>query len=193
MAKKGIPSASNFDRIMTPKTGKPSTQQRGLICELLADLRRTTPPDGAGNYTSRAMQDGIDREPEARRFYEFRADADVRQVGFCTTDDGRFGCSPDGLVGDLGGLELKCPEEKTHIAYLLDGGLPDDYKPQVHGALIVSSRPWWDFMSYAANWPPLIVRVKPDAYTLQLRVALELFWKDFVTAHERVEKLEVAA
>jgi len=79
---------------------------------------------GIEAYTSRAMQDGIDMEPEARACYSFLAGGEVKQVGFCLSDDGRFGCSPDGLVGDDGGLELKCPLPKTHIKYLVEGELP---------------------------------------------------------------------
>ena len=187
LARKGIPTASQFDRILTPKTGKYSASAEEYICELIADGMMGGPPQGIEGYTSKAMQDGIDTEPEARRWYAFERDAHVQQVGFCLTDDGRFGCSPDGLVGDDGGLELKCPMLKTHIKYLSAGTLPAEYKCQVHGSLIVTERAWWDFVSYAPNLPPLLVRVEPDTFTEQLRAAMETFWTQLEHAKALIE------
>jgi hypothetical protein len=220
-AKRGIPSASNFDRILTmaaaapgwicvgpigetcgtrhkkeeaaieccrkankkganlsPVPSKPELCGAHLdyICELIADVCRLTPPTDLGAYTSRAMQNGIDTEPEARNWYSLESNQDVQQVGVCITDDGRFAASPDGLVGEDGGLELKCPDLKTQVRYLIDGGLPAEYVPQVHGNLIVSGRAWWDFLSYAPGLPPLRVRVTPNEYTEALRTALDEFW-----------------
>lgn len=204
--RRGIPTASAFDRIITPKKMNASAQQRAYIYELIAESRRLTAPDGLENYTSRHMQRGINTEPEARRFYEFRTNATVRQVGFCLGDDGRYGFSPDGLIDDTGdgpgGLELKCPDDKTHVAYLVEADearakgqvwMPDDYKPQVHCTLAISGFPWWDFMSYCVGWPPVVSRIRPDNFTLAVRVQMELFWTDFQAAKARVEKLEVGA
>jgi len=181
-AKKGVPSASNFDRILTAKTGKASAQAEDYIAELIADLHTDLLPERAELAGTRAMRNGLELEPEARRWYALVRDVDVQRVGFCVTDDGRFGCSPDGLVGDEGGLELKCPLGKTQVKYLRAGTLPDEYRPQVHGALIVSGRPWWDFLSYCPGLPPLLIRVRPDDYTERLRQALESFWADYKTA-----------
>jgi hypothetical protein len=187
-AKLGVPSASNFDRILTAKTLKLSASADDLICELLGDLYRLTPPDPAEFYCSKDMQDGIDREPEARAWYELETGQDVTRVGFCVTDDGRFGCSPDSLVGDDGGLELKCPKLKTQAKYLLaGGGLPDEYRAQVHGALVVTEREWWDFLSYAPGLPPVYVRVRPDEYTEALRKALDVFHERFQEAKRKIE------
>lgn len=187
-ARCGVPSASNFSRIITPKTGKLSAQAHGYICELLADRILGTPL-GIESYTSRPMQDGIDTEPEARAWYEAEHDVDVRQVGFVTTDDGRFGCSPDGLVGGLGGLELKCPTAKTHVGYLLAGDLPDAYRCQVHGCLAVTGAEWWDFVSYCRDIPPFRIRVLPDDFTEALRKALDEFWPLYKAAENRLREL----
>ena len=167
-ARAGIPTASAFDKIITPKTGKPSSQQFGYICELIADRIMGGPPEGIESWTSRAVQYGIDTEPEARAYYELHTDYKVQQVGFVTTDDGTAGCSPDGLVGDDGGLELKCPMAKTHVEYLLKGELPDAYKCQVHASLLITGRKWWDFCSYCIGFPPFIIRVKPDDFTVAM-------------------------
>lgn len=180
-ARRGIPTASNFSRILTPKTLKPSTSATGYIAELVADMVSQNPPF----FTERqghteAMRNGANMEPEARRFFTLETGYTVRQVGFITTDDGRFGASPDGLViGDggevVGGLELKCPEPKTQAEYLMDGGLPGEYRPQVQGGLLVSDLPRWWFMSYALPLRPLLIVVEPDEYGKALRAALDEF------------------
>lgn len=182
----GIPTASAFDRIITAVTGKPSSAARAYMCELAADIACLTPnffTERDNRPKSYAMENGTNTEPEARRFYEMEREAEVRQVGFILSDCGRYGCSPDGLVGEDGGLELKCPLLKTQAEYLLDGPvLPVAYKPQVHGSLIVTGRKWWDFLSYSPGLPPLLVRVEPDKYTDTLRKILE----DFCAEYDRV-------
>lgn len=175
--RRGVPTASNFGKLITAKTGKLSASADDYICELIAELHflgaHEDPP------VSAAMRHGIDCEPEARKWYSLDKNQDVKQVGFCMDDDGRYGCSPDGMVGDDGLLELKCPQGKTQVAYLLDGGLPSEYRAQVHGQLIVTGRQWCDFLSYCPGLPPLLLRVEPDEYTDQLRKALVVFWERF--------------
>lgn len=181
-AKRGIPSASNFDRIITAVTGKPSAGMKGYIAELIADTASMTPSYFTNRGVSRPMQNGHDMEPEARRYYALERNVDVQQVGFCISDCGRFGCSPDGLVGEDGGLELKCPSLHIHAGYLIDGTLPNEYKAQVHGALVVTGRAWWDFLSYGPGLDPLLIRVKPNEFTDKLRAALEVFWVQYRAA-----------
>lgn len=175
--RRGKPSASNFGRIMTPKTGKLSASADEYICELIAELHFL----GTEKPVTPAMQHGTDCEEEARKWYSFDKDQAVQQVGGIETDDGHFWCSPDGLVGSDGLLELKCPIGKTQVAYLLDGGLPAEYRAQVHGQLIVTGRAWLDFLSYCPGLPPLLLRVEPDEYTEQLRKTLGVFWERFQT------------
>lgn len=174
--RRGVPTASEFGNIITPAKAEFSKGSTGYAHQLIADTF-----DGnygvVSEFASAAMRNGTVMEPEARRFYEFERSCDVEQVGFCLTDDGRFGCSPDALVGEDGLLELKSPNPKTHVGYLLDGGLPADYKPQCHGQLIVTGRAWVDFMSYVPGFPKLLVRVEPDEYTEKLRAALNQFWE----------------
>lgn len=184
-ARRGVPTASEFGCILTPKDLAYSKQAISYIYRLIGD--RHDPNYGlVEDYVSAAMKNGARLEPEARRFYEFERDIDVQVVGFCLTDDGRFGCSPDALVGDDGGLELKSPSHATHVKYLLDGELPPEYKAQVHGCLIVTGRQWWDFVSYAPGLPPLLVRVEPDNYTEALRRSLDQFWSEYQSALERL-------
>lgn len=183
-ARRGIPTASAFDKIVTPG-GKLSESWKKYACQLIAD-EYDTKYGYVDQFASRAMENGARMEPEARRYYEFYRDATVQQVGFCMTDDGRYGSSPDSLVGDEGVLEVKCPESHTMVAYLIDGGLPKEYLPQCHGHLIVTGRKWCDFLAYTPGLPRLLVRVEPDEYTDKLRVALEDFWPKLVDYRQRI-------
>lgn len=168
-ARRGIPTASAFDRILTP-TGRPSAQADDYMNELVADTISLEPNFFSDRPMTRAMEIGRETEPEARRWYQMTyPDHQVYQVGLCLTDDGSIGCSPDFLVGDEGVGELKCCLLKTHIGYLRKGVLPTEYRPQVHGHLLVTGRKWCDFVSYAIGAPPLVVRVVPDEYTELLR------------------------
>lgn len=166
--RRGLPTASAFDRIITPARGEASKQQEGYINELVAEMfdqQYSREPDRG--FVSQAMQDGIDGEPAARLWYEFDRGVEVRQVGFCKSDCERYGCSPDGLIGDDGVLELKRPILKTFIGYLRDGGLPLEYKAQVHGELVVTGRQWCDFVAYSpvGQFDSLVVRVTWDEFT----------------------------
>lgn len=185
-ARRGIPSASNFSRILTPKTLKPAAAAEDYVHELVAESIRLDPPYFTERPQSRAMQHGTDCEPEARRWLEMDLNLEVRQVGFCVTDDGRFGCSPDGLIGDDSGVEIKCPQPKTHVSYLLNGVLPDEYRLQVAGAMLVTGRKSWLFVSYCAGFAPFKVVVTPDETTVKLAEALEQFWSRYAAAKRAV-------
>lgn len=180
--RRGVPTASRFSKIITPKTGKLSAQADTLIAELIAEKFRRGPvePDRPIN---RAMEHGIATEDEARNWYSFDRGHELRQVGFCKTDDDRFGCSPDSLVNGDGVLELKCPNVDTHVGYVMEGGLPDEYRAQCHGHLIVTGRAWCDFVSYVtdqADLEPFVMRVVPDSFTDLLRAALDQFHEKYM-------------
>lgn len=174
-ARRGVPTSSEFSSICSAVKGEYSTGADGHINRLIGELY-----DPRFNevepYMSASMKNGQLLEPQARSYYEWKRSADVQQVGLCLDDKGRFGCSPDGLVGEEGGLECKCPAAKTHVGYLRAGTLPDAYKQQVHGSLIVTGRDWWDFLSYCEGLPPLLIRVTPNEYTKKLRRCLNRFW-----------------
>jgi hypothetical protein len=154
----GKPTASNFGKLITP-TGKPSTSADGYINELIAQRITGELPEF---YTNDAMARGNELEPAAKALYEFTTGFDVVEVGLCLHDDLECGASPDGLIGDNAGLELKCPLPHTHVAYLRDGKVPSKYIPQVQGCLWITEREWWDFMSYHPSMEDLIVRVYRD-------------------------------
>lgn len=187
--RRGVPTSSCFDKIVTPAKGELSKQADGYIHQLIAE--QFDPEYGVvEDYVSAAMRAGTIMEPEARRYYEFERGVDVEQVGFCLSDDGRFGCSPDGLCGDDGALELKCPQPHTQVAYLLANELPQAYAPQVHGQLIVTGRKWVDFMAYSPGFPPLLIRVEPDDYTEKVRKALDDFWPRYQDALNKVRAMD---
>lgn len=173
--RRGVPTASNFDRIIQAVKGDYSKAASKYIAELIAETVHYDPNAFTEKPMNAAMRHGVDCEPEARRWYEMHHDCHVRQVGFVVSGCGRFGCSPDGLVGDDGLLELKCPQPATHVEYLMERVLPNEYKAQVHGQLLVTGRKWVDFMSYAVCHKPFIVRVYPDEFTKKLRKHLETF------------------
>lgn len=160
-ARIGIPTTSKFDKIITAKKLNYSSQAEKYRNELLGEWLSGYPADAdfANKWTDR----GTDLEPEARAKYELMHDVEVEQVGFIMRDDRMVGCSPDGLVEDDGGLEIKAPATHTHIGYLLNPeSLVEEYVTQVQGSLFLTRRKWWDIMSYHPTLKDVRVRVEPD-------------------------------
>lgn len=184
-ARRGIPSASNFHRIMTAKTMKLSAQADDYIYELIGEQLSSMLPENAESFTSRAMRWGKETEAEARSQYEVWTNTTVEKspkIGFCISEDGKIGGSPDGIVkGMKRGLELKCVLPKTQARYLLEDVLPDDHRGQVHGSLVYSNYDEWDFYSYCPGMAPFHKRVEPDAYTLQLS---KIIYEEFLPRYE---------
>lgn len=179
-ARLGIPTASEFGSIITPKKREYAAAAQGYIDRLIDECVRPSADRSWGS--NRHTERGNTLEPEARDFYAFERDVVPRQVGFILSDDGTIGCSPDSLIESDGGLEIKCPDGPTHVRWLRAGGLPDDHKPQVHGSLIVTGRAWWDFLSYCPGYPPILVRVTPDDFTAALRAHLQRFLREYAEA-----------
>lgn len=161
-ARRGIPTATGIANIVTP-TGKKSSGYLGYLAQLLAE-QFGGEQEG---YKSSAMARGNALEPQARAAYEFLTDNTVRQVGGVYLNDCKeLMISPDGLIPELKkGLEIKCPEMKTHIRYLLEGGVPNEYIIQVQSALWVTGYQSWDFVSYCPEYRPqplYLYTVEPD-------------------------------
>jgi len=138
--------------------GKPSAQADKYINELIAQRLTGQLPE---LFKSDAMERGNELEPQARAYYEFMTGNDVNEVGLILNDVGA-GCSPDGLIGDDGGLEIKCPLGTTHVGYLRAGKLPTTYVQQVQGCMYITGRKWWDFVSFHPDMESMIVRVERD-------------------------------
>ncbi len=169
-ARCGIPTASNFHKIITA-TGKPSSQAKKYLYKVAGEAVTGSPED---TYQSAAMLRGCEMESEAKSFYEVVKGIEIEEVGFCT--DKGAGCSPDGLIGKDGMIEVKCPIIATQVGYLVCWVLPADYVQQVQGQLLVTGRKWCEFVSYYPGLKPLIIRVERDEkFIAALKSELEKF------------------
>lgn len=154
----GIPTSSQFDKILTP-AGKPSAQWKKYACQLVAEKLLNRPVE---TYTSPFMERGSELESDAVEFYELLHDVKTKRIGFITTDDDLVGCSPDRLVGDDGLLEIKVPSPVTLVQYMITGDLDKTYWPQLQGQLYVSGRKWVDICAWHPELQPVITRVVRD-------------------------------
>lgn len=177
-ARAGKPTASCFDRILTPSTLKCSKQSDAYMNRLLAEKWTGHVFE---EVTTVWMDRGKSLEAEACQYYEFQTGRSLQECGFCLTDDGKIGASPDRFAGDEGIAEIKCPLPSIQIGYLLGGGVPAEYWLQVQGELFVTGRAWCDFLSYCPGLPELLIRVEPD---LKTQSALALALGDFLDAFE---------
>lgn len=175
-----IPTASEIDKIITPKTMKLSAQAEGYANKIAAErvLGKPIIKFGGNHYTDR----GHELEPDALKLYEMRFEVDCKHGGFITNDNRTMGASPDALVGDDEGLELKCPEADTHVGYLDGEVLPSEYKCQVQSSLFASGFKLWTFMSYHPEMRPFIIKVEPD---IEFHKILEGLLIDFETIVQR--------
>lgn len=178
-ARCGVVTASNFSKVLAKGRGKEPSKVRATYMHELANEILTGCADSEG-YSNAWMERGKEIEAEARSFYTFNTGNAVQTVGFIYRDESmRVGCSPDSLVGDAGGLELKAPKLTTHLGYILDGNkTPSEYVAQVQGCMYVTNRDWWDFQSFhpSAYRPGHIVREEKDeAYQSRLDSALAEF------------------
>lgn len=171
MARLGIPTASQFSRILTAKTRKLAAGSETYLHELLSEWITGIPFQG--NLPG-FVERGTQLEPDAIAWYEFDRGVTTTEVGFCLRDDRLVGCSPDRLVGEDGGLEIKCPGAKGHVANVL--GMTDDHNAQVQGCLWITGRAWWDLVSYHPDIPPVVVRIERDEdYIRDLNAAMSEF------------------
>lgn len=171
-ARLGVPSASNFSKIVT-STGKLSDSLRKYAEELASDMLIIEPEQG---YKSEEMKRGNELEPEAREAYQEYSFCEVKEAGFMIKEG--CGYSSDGLVGKDLLIEIKCPIKVTHTKYLHDKKLPTKYFQQCQGGLMVSGRKYLDFVSYHPNFRGdkklFVVRVERDEEFIdKLRIGIE--------------------
>jgi hypothetical protein len=167
-ARLGVPTASKFATVMAKGEGKTRSEyMRKLAGEVLTG-------EPMESYSNAHMERGKEMEDEARKTYAFVNDVEPRRVGFIL--NGRKGGSPDSLIGDNGGLEIKTALPHIQIDRLLRGDLPPEHKAQVQGNIWVSEREYWDFVSYWPRLPLLTVRVyRDDIYIKQLSDEVDRF------------------
>lgn len=171
-ARAGIPTASEFHTVMAVgKQGGKSLTRIAYLNKLAGEVLTGEPME---NYVSPAMERGSLMEDEARDLYAFQNGVDPQRVGFVR--NGEKGASPDSLIGDKGGLEIKSAAAHIQVARLLDGGLPTEHKAQVQGNLWVCEREWWDFCSYCPKLPLLQVRAyRDEEYIAKIAREVDLF------------------
>lgn len=187
-ARAGVPTASEWDQLVTPefkiRTGE---MPKTYLARKVAEAWQGGPLPG---WNTIDMDLGKILEEEAIPWFEMETGLSVQRVGLCLTDDERLGCSPDGLIGDDSGIEIKCPEAHTHTRYVLGGVLPKDYSIQVHGAMLVTGRRSWTFLSYRRHFPPLMLTIERDEEIQEtLRTALDEFLARYENAMKRMTEL----
>jgi putative phage-type endonuclease len=151
------------DAVAKTKTGW-GASRANLMAALIAERLTGVPQE---SFTNAAMQHGTETEPEARAAYSFYRDVDVAEVAFVEHPSiPMSGCSPDGLVGDDGLVEFKCPNTATHLDTLLGGTVPGKYITQIQWQMACTGRQWVDFVSYDPRLPEamrlFIKRVERD-------------------------------
>lgn len=151
LARIGKVGASRMYDVMTKGASGYLAGRKNLMAELIAERLTGVPNE---SYVNAAMQHGLDTEPEARAAYEFYCDAAVVQTGFVLHDEiSDSGASPDGLVGDDGLVEIKCPNTATHIETLINKSIPSKYMVQMQWQMACTKREWCDFVSYDPRMP----------------------------------------
>lgn len=171
-ARAGIPTASQFSTVLASgKGGGESVTRRKYMLQLAGEILTG---EVAENYTNAHMDRGHEMEQEARDLYAFMYDAEPVRVGFIR--NGQKGASPDSLIGDKGGLEIKTALPHIQIDRLLRDTLPPEHRAQVQGSMWVAEREWWDFASYWPRLPLFVTRVyRDEEYIARLSEAVDAF------------------
>lgn len=148
----GKVTASCLHKVMAKlRDGRPGADRTNYMAQLICERLTGNPTEG---FTNAAMQRGTDIEPQARAMYAFQTGNDVEETGFHGHPDiGMAGASPDGLVGEDGLLELKCPNSATHIATLRGEPIDRKYVLQMQWQMACTGRDWCDFASFDDRLP----------------------------------------
>jgi hypothetical protein len=187
MRRCGIPTASEFDNLVTPQFEiRKGEMPKTYLYKKLAEAWMGAPMLGVNSFDTEM---GSILEDEAKPWYELEYGVSIQRVGFITTDDGKCGCSPDGMIGDVG-VEIKCPAPHTHVGYLVKGALPKEYAAQVHGSMFVTGASTWKFVSYRRHFPALVIEVQRD-HEIQsaIRQAISEFSMAFDFEMKHLEEL----
>lgn len=189
-ARCGKVTASKVADVIARTSKGPAASRANYMAQLVAE--RLT-GNVAESFSSPAMQWGTDTELHARIAYEFYGNADVTEVGFVAhpkiTD---AGASPDGLVGDAGLVEIKCPNTATHLDTLLGQPVPKKYITQMQWQMACTGRQWCDFVSFDPRLPEsmrlFVKRIERDDAVIS---DLETEIMDFLAELEdKVSKLQ---
>lgn len=161
-AKAGRVGASNVSKVLSRARDRKSegATRANYKARIIAEILSGRPQED--DFTSEDMEGGIENEPFGRCAYEVLTGQSVdtldpitgRPIGFVVHPrHERAGCSPDGLVGEKGMVQIKCPKPAVHIGYRLAGVVPMKYEPQLAWELETCEREWSDFVSYCPAFP----------------------------------------
>ena len=181
------------DVIAKTKTGY-STSRENYLAQLVCEVLTGKP---AESYSNAAMQWGVDQEPLARAAYESYQNVLVDEIGFVVHPTiWASGASPDGLVGELGMVEIKCPNTATHIDTLLTQNVPGKYNTQMQWQMACAGRHWCDFVSFDPRMPTdlqlFVKRVDYDpAYVAMLEKEVMSFLNDLDSKVKQLNELKV--
>jgi hypothetical protein len=181
----GIPTASEFGKILTPKTMALSAQSKPYLFRLLGEWMT-----GQQAYSPETdyMQIGHDLEDRAVSAYCLQRECEVEAVGFITRDDGLVGCSPDRLVvGRKGGVEIKTHPAAIgeHVRTMVEGTIDATHKPQTQGQMWLAELDYVDVVSYCGLLPTVIIREgRDEKYIASLKDAMDSFIEVMLKARE---------
>lgn len=181
----GIPTSSEFKTLLSvKKEAKDKITRQTYMRKLAGEILTGEPME---SYSNGHMERGKEWEDEARDHYAFTYSADPVRVGFVRR--GNAGASPDSLIGDAGGLEIKTALPHIQIERLEKNELPAEHRAQVQGNLWITGRAWWDFVSYCPKLPLLVVRVpRDDGYIATLSGAVNEFNEELAALVERMRR-----
>lgn len=191
----GCATGSGFaDVLSKSRDGKTeSTGRRNYRVRLALELLTGQPEENA--FTTQAIRTGIEREPIARARFEEETGYLVEEVSFIKLNHMPVGCSPDGLIDEDAGLEIKSPSKAVHLEYLrLVDQPPAEYVAQVQGCMFVTGRQHWHFVSFNPEFPPElqmhhIVVQRDDLYIKRLEDELWRFTADVKSTIREIEQL----
>jgi YqaJ-like viral recombinase domain len=188
----GIPTASGLHNMLdTSFKLREGEMGKSYVHTKLAEAWRGKPLVELGSSGSFSTEQGMILEDEARPWLELEMGKKINAVGFITTDDGRAGCSPDGLIeGEECGVEIKCPQPASHVKHLLGGVIPKEYVVQVYASMFVTGYPRWLFISYRRGFPALIIMAQRDEeINAKIEGAVEKFHTDFKSGKARIQEI----
>ena len=180
----GRPTAGNFHKILSPVRMKLSSQRRRYMWRLVAEtvMNEYLPEREITGEAGYWLDRGINMEGIARQQFERDTQMLVEPIGFIRSDDGKLGCSPDGLIvgsNDKEVIELKAPAPWTHVEYMLakeDEETWQRYRCQVQGQILIGGFDAVHFYSYHPDWPPKYVQTLPNVMFIKtLKQALADF------------------
>jgi hypothetical protein len=186
----GIPTASEFGKIVTPAKGALSAQWRAYAARLIWEKLVNTTTQSLDGIEH--IEEGKRLEPLAVRQFEFTNEVKTEKIGFVTTDDGLIGASPDRfIIGQAKCLEVKCPTGPVHMKYALFGH-EEAYRPQIQGQLLVCELEEGIFYSYVERAPAYqMSTARDETYIKTMKAALDQFNDHLQEYTEKAKSLGV--